>query len=245
MKCKIVSILILASLCFTGCKNDDDVVDQKRVPKSIAGANTTINFQYNANNQLVKVTDKTNDSDYSEMLFTYNTGGKLSKFVNASYLNGSVSTHTYTVEYLENNLVRVKDEDNEYVLVTLNEKGQALEFKGMDGSSIFSYDGKGNMVKMTSNAVTITASYNNDKGVVSAINTPSWVFMLTDLDLHYYAVNNPVLINEVYQGNETAETHAQIISYPREHIILGYPTRMNVTTNQDGQSMSEVFNITY
>lgn len=245
MKKKIIPTLILGSILVLGCKNDDNVVDQKRLPKSITGVDTNISFQYNGGNQLVKVSDKTSNAEYSETLFTYNVDGKLSKFVNASYYNGNVSTETYVVNYLDNNLLRVEDEDNEYVLIKLNDKGQALEFKGIDDLSTFTYDNKGNMVKMVSNTTTTTASYTNDKGILSAVNTPSWVFMLTDLDLYYYAVNNPIAITEIYQENGPAETVSQTITYPAEHIILGYPTRMNISTTEAGQTNSGIFSIVY
>lgn len=245
MKKRILSVIILSFTMFLSCKNDDNTTKAVQLPKSIKGVDANITFQYNTKNQLVKVSDKSDPTDYSETLFTYNNDGKLEKFVNASYYNGNVSTASYSVTYLANNQLRVTSDDNEYVLVSLNDKGQALSFNSIDGTTNFSYDSKGNMVQATDNSQTITATYNNDNGILSSVATPSWVLMLTDLDLHYFALNNPLTITEVYKNNGSSETYSQTMNYPKEHVIHGYPTKMIVNTTDGGESYNQTLTVTY
>lgn len=245
MKNFFIPVLCFSSLLITSCKNDDNIEEIVRLPKTIKSVETDYKFQYNTENQLIKVVDTEGENEYTETLLTYSQDGKLTKFVNAFHHNGDISTFSYSISYLENNQLKITDEDNEYTLVTLNEKGQALSFKTIDNIVNFSYDTKGNITKIEDNNTTTTVSYNNDKGILSSVKTPHWIFLLTDFDLHYFAVNNPITISSVYENNGSSETYSQTNSYPAEHVILGYPTRMSVNYNENGDMYNEVFTVTY
>lgn len=245
MKKILLPVLCAFTLVTTSCKNDDNTAAIIKLPKTIKSIDTDYKFQYNGANQLIKTIDTDSENEYTETLFTYTSDGKLSKFVNAFHNNTGVSTFSFSVTYLENNQLKITDEDNEYTLVTLNDKGQAISFKNLNTTVNFSYDSKGNMVKIVDDSTTLTASYNNDKGILSDVKTPHWIFLLTDFDLHYFAVNNPTTISAVYDNNGTSETFSQTNNYPSEHIIQGYPTRMSVNYNESGDTYNEVFTITY
>lgn len=245
MKNIFFSFFLICGISLTSCKDDDDSSRITKLPKAITSIESNLSFGYNNKNQLTKVVDKDSDKEYSETIFSYNEEGKLTKFVNAFYESGNVSTETYTIQYLSAYQLKVIDEDNEYTLVTLNEKGQALSFNNLGSITTFSYDVNGNLVKIIDGAATTTASYNNDKGIFSSISTANWVLFLNDFDFQYFSINNPVSITTVIDDNGTSQTYSETYVYPKEHIIAGYPTRMSVNYTENGSTFNEIYSINY
>lgn len=245
MKKIIIPFILIASSLLVCCKNDDHTIEIKQIPKSISSAYGTVNFSYNASGQLIKVTDKDSDQEYSETIFTYDNSGKVIKFVTVYNEDGDIETYSYNITYPAENQAKVIDEDNEYTIVNFDAKGQAISFSHFEEVTDYTYDERGNIVKITDNNTTTTVSYNNSKGVLSGINSPKWVLLLTDFDLFYFTVNNPVSINSVYQYNGNTYTDSESYSYPAEHIINGYPTRMSVDYNNGTSTYNELYTISY
>lgn len=245
MKKIILSILLATSIVFVSCKNDDNVAEVKKLPKSITSVNGNLSFNYSSSGQLVKVTDKDSETEYTETIFTYESNGKVTKFVTVYNYPAGTETQTHLVSYPVANQAKVTDEDNDYVLVNFNDKGQVLNFNNFGDVTTFTYDAKGNIVKVVDESSTTTASYNNDKGVLSGITSPKWVLLLSDFDLHYFAENNPVSVTTISEYEGTTYTSSETYSYPVEHIIDGYPTRMSVNYTENGSTESEIYTINY
>lgn len=245
MKKIIVTVFLAVSAIFVSCKNDDNVADVKKLPKSITSVNGNLLFTYSANGQLVKVTDKDSETEYTETIFTYDNSGKVVKFVNIYNDPSGTETESYNISYPTATQAKVTDEDNDYIMVNFNEKGQVLNFNNFGDLTTFTYDTKGNIVKVVDENSTTTASYNNDKGILSATNSPKWVLLLSDFDLHYFAENNPVSVTNISEYNGTTYTSSETYSYPLEHIIAGYPTRMSVNYTENGTTNNEVYTISY
>ena len=66
MKKIILTVFLAASAVFVSCKNDDNVAEIKKLPKSITSVSGNLLFSYSTSGQLVKVTDK--DSETGEMI---------------------------------------------------------------------------------------------------------------------------------------------------------------------------------
>lgn len=245
MKKIVLSILLVASAVFVSCKNDDNVADIKKLPKSITSVNGNLLFTYSANGQLVKVTDKDSETEYTETIFTYDSTGKVVKFVMVSNDPSGTETNSYTISYPMTNQAKITDEDNDYTLLNFNDKGQVLNFNNFGDVTTFTYDAKGNIVKVVSDDSTTTASYNNDKGILSGTTSPKWVLLLSDFDLHYFGENNPISVTNVSEYEGTTYTSSETYSYPVEHIIGGYPTRMSVNYTENGSTNNEVYTINY
>jgi len=245
MKKIVLSILLASSAVFVSCKNDDNVADIKKLPKSITNVDGNVLFTYSANGQLVKVTDKDSETEYTETIFTYDSTGKVVKFVTVFNDLSGTKTNSYIISYPAANQAKVTFEDNEYTLFSFNEKGQVLNFSNADLLVTFTYDAKGNIVKIVNGNSTTTASYNNDKGILSGITSPKWVFLLSDFDLHYFGENNPISVTNVSEYEGTTYTSSETYSYPVEHIIGGYPTRMSVNYTENGSTNNEVYTINY
>jgi len=245
MKKIILSILLAASAVFISCKNDDNVADIKKLPKSITSVNGKLLFTYSASGQLVKVTDKDSETEYTETIFTYDSAGKVIKFVTVYNDPVGTETNSYTITYPAANQARITDEDNDYTLVNFNEKGQVLNFNNFGDVTTFSYDTKGNIVKVVNDNSTTTASYNNDKGILSGTTSPKWVLLLSDFDLHYFGENNPISVTNVSEYDGITYTSSETYSYPVEHIVAGYPTRMSVNYTENGSTENEVYTINY
>ncbi|MEG0917804.1 MAG: hypothetical protein RSF68_12400 [Myroides sp.] len=242
---KIIIPVLMASAVFVSCKNDDNVADVKKLPKSITSVNGNLLFTYSASGQLVKVTDKDSETEYTETIFTYDSTGKVIKFVTVFNDPAGTETSSYTISYPAVNQAKVTDEDNDYIMVNFNDKGQVLNFNNFGDVTTFSYDTKGNIVKVVDESSTTTASYNNDKGILSGTTSPKWVFLLSDFDLHYFAENNPISVTNVSGYEGTTYTSSETYSYPVEHIIEGYPTRMSVNYTENGETNNEVYTINY
>lgn len=245
MKKIIIPFALVATLIFVGCKDDDQNTEVIKTPKTISSVYGAVNLSYNASGQLIKVTDKDSDDEYTETVFTYDSSGKVTKFVTIYHEDNDVETYSYNITYPSANQARVIDESNDYIIVNFDAKGQAISFNDFGDLTNFTYDDRGNIVKITDNVSTVTASYNNDKGILSGINSPKWILLLTDMDLFYYAANNPVSINSVYQNGEQIYTDSETYTYPSEHIIDGYPTRMSVDYNNGSSSYNELYTISY
>ncbi len=245
MKKKIATLILMASAVVVSCKDDDNVSDVKKLPKTITSANSNLSFTYSTNGQLVKVTDKDSETEYSETIFTYDSNGKVIKFVNVYNGIEGTETESFSITYPTANQAKVTDEDSDYILVNFNEKGQVLNFNNFGDLTTFTYDAKGNIVKIADENSTTTASYNNDKGILSGTTSPKWVLLLTDFDLYYFAENNPVSVNSVSQYNGTTYTYSEAYSYPIEHVIEGYPTRMSVNYTEDGSTTNEIYTVNY
>lgn len=245
MKKIILTVFLAASAVFVSCKNDDNVAEIKKLPKSITSVSGNLLFSYSTSGQLVKVTDKDSETEYTETIFTYDSSGKVVKFVNIYNDPAGTETETYTISYPIANQAKVTDEDNDYILVNFNEKGQVLNFNNFGDLTTFTYDTKGNIVKVVDENATTTASYNNDKGILSGVTSPKWVLLLSDFDLHYFAENNPVSVTNVSEYEGTTYTSSEAYSYPVEHIIAGYPTRMSVNYTENGSTNNEVYTINY
>lgn len=245
MKKIIIPFVLLSAALLLSCNDDNSSDDLKQLPKSITSVNGTVNFTYSPTGQLVKVTDKDSDTEYTETLLTYDSTGKVIKFVTVYNDAGTIETDSYTITYLANSQAKVTDEDNNYIMVTFNENGQALHFNDFGNITNFTYDSKGNIVKIANNNLTTTATYNNDKGILSGITSPKWVLLLTDFETYYFAVNNPVSVNTVYDANGTTNTYSDAYTYPTEHIINGYPTRMLITHNENGETTNDVYTVNY
>lgn len=245
MKKIIVPFFLICGFTLFSCKDDDNVSEVRKLPKSITSTQSNMIFGYNTKSQLIKVVDKDSESEYSETIFSYDDTGRLTKFVNAFYEPNNVTTETYSISYISNTQLRVADEDNEYVLVNLNDKGQAVSFNTLDGVTRFSYDTRGNLVKIADDFTTITASYDNGKGIFSSVGVANWVLLLNEFDLQFFAVNNPVSITTVESDNGNTYTSSRTFTYPAEHIIAGYPTRMSVNYTENGSTSNEVYSINY
>src|SRR5690554_1333994 len=245
MKKVLISLNLIVSVLLFGCKSDDQNAEIKKMPSSISSVYNTVNFYYTANGQLVKVTEKESDEDYSEIIFTYNSTGKVTKFVTIQHEYGDIETYSYNINYPSENEAVVVDDDYEYTRVSFDEKGQAISFNNQDEVTNFNYDDRGNIVKITDSRTTTTASYNNDKGILSGINAPKWILLLTDTELFYYIANNPVSINSVYQYEGQTSTYSQTYNYLVEHVIKGYPTKMTVDYNSATSTYNELYTITY
>lgn len=245
MKKILLTVFLAASTVLVACKNDDNLADIKKLPTSITSVNGKIEFTYSTTRQLVKVTDKDSDTEYTETIFTYDSSGKVTKFVTIYNSPSGTETESYTISYPVANQAKVTDENNDYVLVNFNDKGQVLNFNNFGDITAFSYDAKGNIVKVVEEDATTTANYTNDKGILSAITSPKWVLLLTDFDLHYFAENNPISVTNVAEYNGTTYTSSEAYSYPVEHIIAGYATRMSVNYTENGSTYNEVYTINY
>lgn len=245
MKKIVLSVFLATSAVFVSCKNDDDVTELKKLPKSITSVNSNLLFTYSASGQLVKVTDKDSETEDTETIFAYDSNGKVTKFVNIYNSPGGTQTETYTISYPTANQAKVTDEDNDYVLVNFNEKGQVLNFNSFGDVTTFSYDTKGNIVKIVNGNSTTTANYNRDKGILSGITSPKWVLLLSDFDLYYFGENNPISVTNVSENQGTTYTSSEAYSYPIEHVIDGYPTRMSVNYSENGSTENEVYTINY
>jgi len=245
MKKIVLSFLLVSSTIFTSCKTDDEVVAIKKLPKKISSVNGSIEFGYSTSGQLVNVKDKESETTYTETIFTYDNTGKLTKFVNIYKDSNGTETESFLISYPAANQARITDEDNDYTIVNFNEKGDVLSFNNFGDLTTFSYDGKGNIVKIEEENSTITASYNNDQGILSAVSSPKWVLLLTDFNLYNFAANNPITTTAVSQYNGTTTTYSETYSYPVEHIISGFPTRMSVNYNDNGSASNELFTINY
>lgn len=245
MKKIVLSILLATSVVFVSCKNDDNVADIKKLPKSITSVSGNLLFTYSASGQLVKVTDKDSETEYTETIFTYDSTGKVVKFVMVSNDPAGTETNSYTISYPTANQAKITDEDNDYTLVNFNEKGQVLNFNSFGDVTTFTYDAKGNIVKVVNDNSTTTASYNNDKGILGGTTSPKWVLLLSDFDLHYFGENNPISVTNVSEYEGTTYTSSETYSYPVEHIIGGYPTRMSVNYTENGSTNNEVYTINY
>jgi len=235
----------MASAVFVSCKNDDNVADVKKLPKSITSVNGNLLFTYSASGQLVKVTDKDSETEYTETIFTYDSTGKVTKFVTVFNDPAGTETSSYTITYPAANQAKVTDEDNDYIMVNFNDKGQVLNFNNFGDVTTFTYDTKGNIVKVVDESSTTTASYNNDKGILSGTTSTKWILLLSDFDLHYFAENNPISVTNVSEYEGTTYTSSETYSYPVEHIIAGYPTRMSVNYTENGETNNEVYTINY
>ena len=235
----------MASAIFVSCKNDDNVAELKKLPKSITSVNGNLLFTYSTSGQLVKVTDKDSETEYTETIFTYDSTGKVTKFVTIYNDPTGTETDSYTITYPAANQARVTGDDNDYVLFNFNEKGQVLNFSNADLLVAFTYDTKGNIVKIVNGNSTTTASYNNNKGILSGITSPKWVLLLSDFDLYYFGENNPISVTNVSENQGTTYTSSETYSYPIEHIIDGYPTRMSVNYTENGSTENEIYTINY
>lgn len=242
---KIIVPVLMASAIFVSCKNDDNVAELKKFPKSITSVNGNLLFTYSTSGQLVKVTDKDSETEYTETIFTYDSTGKITKFVTIYNDPTGTETDSYTITYPTANQARVTGDDNDYVLFNFNEKGQVLNFSNADLLVAFTYDTKGNIVKIVNGNSTTTASYNNDKGILSGITSPKWVLLLSDFDLYYFGENNPISVTNVSENQGTTYTSSETYSYPIEHIIDGYPTRMSVNYTENGSTENEIYTINY
>lgn len=245
MKKIILTVFLAASAVFVSCKNDDNVAEIKKLPKSITSVSGNLLFTYSASGQLVKVTDKDSETEYTETIFTYDSNGKVTKFVTVYNDPAGTETQTHLVSYPTANQAKVTDEDNDYVLVNFNDKGQVLNFNNFGDVTTFTYDAKGNIVKVVDGNSTTTANYNNDKGILSGTTSPKWILLLTDFDLYYFAENNPISVTNVSEYEGTTYTYSEAYSYPVEHIIGGYPTRMSVNYTENGSTDNEVYTINY
>jgi len=245
MKKIIIPFALVTSVLFISCKDDDNVIEKTKLPQNITSTYSKINFTYSSTGQLVKVTDENSDTEYTETIFTYDNSGKVVKLVTIYNDSSGTQTESYTISYPVENQAKVTDEDNDYVLVNFNDKGQVLNFNNFDEVTTFTYDERGNIVKIVDEDSTITASYNTDKGILSGITSPKWVLLLSDFDLFYFGANNPVSVNSVSQNNGNTYTSSEAYSYPAEHVINGYPTRMSVNYTENGSTENEVYNITY
>lgn len=233
-------VLILTTALFVSCKDDDQTTEKTILPKAIAGTGDAINFSYNAQKQLTKI-----EQSDAETLFTYDAEGKLTKFVNIYANENGQETESFQVQYQSDTQVRIVDEDSEYTTLTLNDKGQLLSSNADGNITQFSYDAKGNVVRIEDGSETVTAAYNNHKGIFSGIKSPQWMLFLSDFDLQYFAVNNPTNVSIISTEGEETESYSEVYTYPAEHVISGYPTRMSVKYNDNGSTYSEVYNINY
>ncbi|UUV22676.1 hypothetical protein [Paenimyroides aestuarii] len=245
MKKSLVPAVLMTAAIFVSCKNDDNIAEVKKLPKSITSVDTNLSFSYSTTGQLVKVIDKDSETAYTETIFTYDSSGKVTKFVTIYNDPISTETNSYTITYPSATQAKVADEDNDYILVNFNDKGQVLNFNFYGDLTTFTYDNKGNVVKIVDENTTTTASYNSDKGVLSGITSPKWVLLLSDFDLHFFGENNPITVTEVAVFNGTTYNSSETYSYPIAHIIDGYPTRMSVNYNENGSTTNEVYTVSY
>lgn len=240
MKKIILPCFILFSGLVVSCKDDNSSSDEIKLVKSIVGGDENIRFNYNEKRQLVKIIDTD-----SESIFTYDESGKLSKYV-IIYNEGSVqSTESFTIKYQSETQLRIVDEDNEYVIVNLNDKGQVLNINNGGDVTKYTYDTKGNIVKVEEDGLTTTVTYNNDKGIFSGTTSPKWMLLLPDYEMSFFSVNNPVSISSIITENGQTTTDSEIFTYPVEHIIKGYPTRISVNYNENGTVTNQIYNISY
>ena len=245
MKKIVLTVFLAASTVFVSCKNDDNVLDTKKLPKSITSTDGNLLFTYSTSGQLVKVTDKDSETEHTETIFTYDSNGKLTKFVTIYNDPAGTETETHIVSYPKVNQAKVTNEDNDYILVNFNDKGEVLNFNNFGDVTTFTYDAKGNIVKVVDDNSTITASYNNDKGILSGIASPKWVLLLSDFDLYYFGENNPISVTNVSENQGTTYTTSEAYSYPIEHVIDGYPTRMSVNYSENGSTENAIYTINY
>ena len=230
---------------FVSCKSDDNVAEVKKLPKSITSANRNLLFTYSSSGQLVKIIDKDSETDSTETIFTYDSTGKVTKMVTLYNNSTGISTNSYTISYPTTNQAKVTDEDNDYVLVNFNDEGQVLNFNNFGDVTTFTYDSQGNILKVNNEVSTTTAVYSIYKGILSEITSPKWVLLLTDSDLHYFIGNNPFSIANMYEYKETTHTSFEAYSYPIEHVIDGFPTRMSVNYTENGSTENEIYTINY
>jgi len=245
MKKIILTVFFAVSAVFVSCKSDDNVTEVKKLPKSITSANRNLSFTYSSSGQLVKVTDKDSETDSTETIFTYDSTGKVIKVVTLYNNSTGISTNSYTISYPATNQAKVIDEDNDYTLVNFNEKGQVVNFNNFGDITTFTYDSQGNILKLNNEVSTTTVVYSIHKGILSEISSPKWVLLLIDSDLHYFMENNPFSIANMYEHEGTTHTSFEAYSYPIEHVIDGYPTRMSVNYSENGSTENEIYTITY
>ncbi|WLD24445.1 hypothetical protein NU10_03335 [Flavobacterium dauae] len=245
MKKILLTVFLAASTVFISCKDDDNVTETTKLPKSITSTYNRIDFTYNAARQLVKITDKDSETDYSETIFTYDTSGRPVKFVMLYNEDGAIETYSYTISYPLENQAKIVSEDNETTIVKFDAKGQVTSFNNLSETINYTYDNRGNVVKIIDEDSTVTASYNNNKGILSGVSSAKWVLLLTDFDLFYFGTNNPVSVSSVSENNGNTYTSSEAYTYPAEHIIDGYPTRMSVNYTENGSTENEVYTITY
>lgn len=243
---KIVLFVSLAIAAITvSCKNDDDLVKTVQLPKSITSTNTNLAFSYSNTGQLIKIENTLSAGQSNEMLFTYDTTGKLTKYVSVNTQPGVVLTETFLVSYPFENQVKVTNEANDYTLINLNENGQAVSLVKSNKTTTFLYDTNGNLVKNENENNTITANFNTYKGVFSGVTSPKWVLLLTAYNLHNFAVNNPVTVTNVTVENNVTTTSSETYSYPIEHIVNEYPTKISVNYSVNGTSNNYVYTVHY
>lgn len=243
---KILALLLLSlSIVLISCRDDDQNIEILKLPKSISSVYDDITFLYNNVGQLQQVTQKNDDDESTRTIFTYDASGRLQKYVTILTDENGVATTSYTIEYPSMKEARIIDDKGDVVYVDFDEKGNATKVVNNEDSTLFAYDSKGNIVKAEDKSSTTTISYNDGKGILSGIKSPKWILLLTDYTLFTYAVNNPTSVNYIYNLEDKTTTSSEKYTYPKEHIIDGYPTKMSVDYSFENSNYNEVYTIKY
>ncbi len=188
MKKLVLSAFVLGGLMFTSCKDDDNIpqnelkiLPTKMVSKTIydeGGYDETITkFTYDAENRLVKMVDEENELDEDGDSFNYKTeytfeynGSELSKIIEKE--SNTVTEYTFAKTSSKITVNIKEDADTRSFELLINDKGFLLS----DEDAKYSYDAKGNIIKVVDGFSQATYKYDDKNGVIRNMNLPQWVF---------------------------------------------------------------------
>lgn len=242
MKKIILSAFVLAGMLFTSCNDDDNITDDETVdvsemylPSKIVSEDYTTTFTYNNKGQLTKIAE----SDGYEYTFTYN-GSQLVEFVEKD--NSGKTTYTFTQSSTTVSLKMVgeygsqKYEDT--AILKVDEKGNLIN----DGYFTYSYDTKGNNVKVEANNGDGIANitFDDKNNTFKNLNLPKWVSNY--LSIFNSGNNNPLTFKFVSQEDPEDNNSATMVYV---YNADGYPTKLTATGTDQTDTYVETQTIEY
>ena len=244
MRKLVLSAFLLAGFMFTSCdKNDDNnpteegTVDVSKMylPLKVTGDDYTTNYTYNNKGQVIKIAE----SDGYEYTFTY-SGNQLVEFVEKD--SDGKTTYTFTQSGTTISLKMIgeygtqKYEDTGTLIV--DAAGNLIN----DGYFTYSYDSKGNNVKIVTNDEDSVANLTFDEknNTFKNLNLPKWVSNYLSI---FNSGNNNALSFKFVSQEDPEDNNSATMVYV--YNADGYPTKVSVTGTDYTGTYTETQTIEY
>ncbi len=236
-------VITLLSVSFTSCSddNDDNTKTTKSLPKLLTwsyGGKTSI--EYDSQNRITKYSEADTNGYGSTIEYFYDTNGKPSKVTITGNWSGDTYTYLHNFTYKEGNKVLVTEKrsgENFGTTDTLyiNDAGQILKFRPDANNYATSYDyeyySNGNVKSVrekrgeSRDVEEQFLEYDNNKGIYSAVNVPSWLLMYDGDDIYIgLTINNKL---KTKWGDSDPET------YTYTYNESGYPTKITFVSDSE------------
>lgn len=195
----LTGLTLLSIGVFTSCSDDDNndknETKKKTLLSHIERDDFTVDFEYDAQNRLVKMTELELDGSEPEItIISYDNQGRISQYKYSFEDSGVKKEDVYNYTYSKDTIFQTKN-NSEIDTLYVNANNQLIKAPISSMTTIeYEYDADGDLVKTTDRFVsntsnyesvnTRTYSYSTKKGGLLDANIPSW-FRVSRLDYNF------------------------------------------------------------